>query len=423
MPITREELARRLRRAREACHLKQEDLARHLGVSRSTIAQMEAGNRSVSSLELDKLAYLFGRDIREFLAEEYQQDDVFAVLFRLQPEVAEKQAVQAALREAAALGRELTNLERLLGIERDLTALPAYSFARPRSKWRAIQQGEHTAEEERRRLGLGTAPLPNLAELLESQGLRTAQLELPEDVSGLTLLHEAFGVFIAVNNLEPGHSRLRRRFSYAHEYCHALLDRGQKGIVSRAEGRENLSEVRANVFAAAFLMPTAAVRDFVERLGKGRRSRFQADVFDEDQAHRVSGRSEPGSQAIQMHDVVLLAHHFGVSRLSALYRLKNLGLLTQPELEGLLEQEEAGAGRALQELLDLPEPDAEDARNEFRHRFLALGLEAFRRGEITGAKLRELAELVQVAETDLEQTLQRVGFGEADEDVDGARGN
>jgi len=32
--------------------MKQEDIARHLGVSRSTISQIEAGNRVTSSLEL-----------------------------------------------------------------------------------------------------------------------------------------------------------------------------------------------------------------------------------------------------------------------------------------------------------------------------------------------------------------------------------
>ena len=90
-------------------------------------------------------------------------------------------------------------------------------------------------------------------------------------------------------------------------------------------------------------------------------------------------RTSPGSQDIQMYDVVELAEHFGVSRLAALYRLRNLGLLTEQELNELKRQEEAGQGRQLAQILDLPEPDHEAARNEFRHRFLGLALEAFRR--------------------------------------------
>ena len=61
MAITQLDLAARIRSAREACRLTQENVARHLAVSRPTVAQIEAGNRSVSSLELDKLAHLLKR--------------------------------------------------------------------------------------------------------------------------------------------------------------------------------------------------------------------------------------------------------------------------------------------------------------------------------------------------------------------------
>jgi len=105
MTVNREELGRRLRTAREACRMKQEDVAKHLEVSRSTVAQMELGNRAVTSLELDKLAYLFGRDIREFLAEEFREDDALVALFRRHPEVADEEEVLQALRDCMSLGR------------------------------------------------------------------------------------------------------------------------------------------------------------------------------------------------------------------------------------------------------------------------------------------------------------------------------
>ncbi len=416
MTITREELARRLRRAREACRLKQEDVAGRLGVSRSTIAQIEAGKRNVSSLELDRLAYLYGRDIRDLLAEECREEDTIVALFRSHPELVEQEPMALALRKTVALGHELANLERVLGLEREITAFPSYSLATPMAKWLAVRQGERLAQEERQRLGLGHAALPNVAELLESQGVRTAQLELPEDVSGLTLQSGEIGVFVVVNNLEPGHSRLRRRFSYAHEYCHALVDREQKGTMSCASDRDSLLEVRANAFAAAFLMPRSGVEEFVQRLGKGRPSRLHTEIYDGAHVQRVQGRPEPGSQAIQMHDVVLLAHHFGVSRLAALYRLKNLGFLTTPQFETLREREQGGVGKDLAHLLGLAEPDAEEARNEFRHRFLALALEAFRRDEITYAKLRELAGMVAVSPDALDATLAHGGFGDGEEE-------
>ena len=61
MAINQEELGRRLRQAREACGLTQEQVAEHLGVSRPTVAQMELGNRAITSLELDRLAWLYAR--------------------------------------------------------------------------------------------------------------------------------------------------------------------------------------------------------------------------------------------------------------------------------------------------------------------------------------------------------------------------
>lgn len=407
MSITQEDLARRLRAAREACGLKQEDVARHLNVSRPTVAQIEAGNRAVSSLELDKLAHLYGCGIADLLADEFRENDAVVALFRLHPDIPEQEHLQVALRESMALGRELTNLERLLGIERDRGALPLYPHRPAQSRWQAVQQGEKAALEERRRLQLGDAPLPDITEILESQGVRTAQLQLPEDVSGLTLFDVEIGPFVVANNRLPGHSCLRRRFSYAHEYCHVLLDRERKGTISVTSESNSLMETRANAFAATFLMPSTGLQEFVQSLGKGRASRLQAEVFDQQQAQSVQTRSEPGSQTIQMHDVVLVAHHFGVSRLAALYRLKNLGFLSQKELQTLKEQEEEGQGRKLAGLLGLLDDDDEATRNEFRHRFLALALEAFRREEITRSKLGELARMVDVSEAQLDSVLSR----------------
>src|ERR671923_2210606 len=105
MAISQHELGRRLRTVREACHLTQDDVARHLHLSRSAIVQMELGNRTVTSLELDRLADLFGRDIREFLAEDFREDDALVAFFRRYPDVAQHAEVVEALRKCLALGR------------------------------------------------------------------------------------------------------------------------------------------------------------------------------------------------------------------------------------------------------------------------------------------------------------------------------
>jgi Zn-dependent peptidase ImmA (M78 family)/DNA-binding XRE family transcriptional regulator len=405
MPVDQEELARRLKAAREASHLTQDDVARHLGVSRSTVAQMELGNRAVTSLELDRLAYLYGRDIRAFLADEFRPEDVLVAVFRRHPDMVRNDQVLGAVRGSLAAGREVTNLERLLGVDVDLAALPAYSLKTPATKWEAIQQAERIAADERRRLGLGGAPLPSVGELLESQGVRTAQASLPEDVSGLTVAEPDTGVLVVVNR---EHVAWRRRFSFAHEYCHVLLDRDQKGAISRGADRDTLPEVRANAFAAAFLMPSDGVVTFLQGLAKGQPSRLRAEVYDEQAALPAQARPAAGSQDIQLYDVVLLAHHFGVSRISALYRLKNLKLLNEPEFAALQIQEESGRGKEIAEVLGLPEPD--ESGDGVRARIVTLALEAFRRGEITRAKLAELARQAGVEPERLDRAVADAGL-------------
>lgn len=387
--------------------MTQDDAAKHLGVSRPTFVQIEAGNRSVSSLELDKLAYLFGRDIREFVADAFHDEDSLTALFRAQPAVVGEPAVLDKLRECMALGRELTNLERLVGIDRDLSAVASYPFSMPKARWEAVQQGQRLAEEERRRLGLGHARLPDMSELLESQGVRTGLVDLPNDVSGLTLSDRKVGIFVVANGV---HHYLRRRFSFAHEYAHVVADRDRSGLVSQTSARDDLIEVRANAFAANFLMPEDGARQFVAGLGKGKPSRLFAEVFDEAGYLNVEGRSEPGTQTIQLYDVVQVAHYFGVSRLSALFRLRNLRLLTGAEFEHLKALDDQGKGKQLAKLLGLTEPDHAEMRSEFKHRFLGLALEAYRRDEISRGKLRELVAMVGLTADDLDQLLDDAGI-------------
>lgn len=396
--------------------MTQDEVAKHLGVSRSTVTQIELGNRVLTGLELERLAYLFGRDMRDLVAESFREEEALAALFRAQPEIVGQADVVEKLRECMALGRELTSLERLVGIDKDLSTAAAYPWAVPSNRWEAIQQGARVADEERRRLGLGWGPAPELTELLETQGVRTGLVDLPEDVSGLTLSDRQVGLFVVANRR---HHVARRRFSFAHEYAHVLLDRERFGTVSRAADRDVLIEIRANSFAACFLMPEEGVRQFIAGLGKGKPSRVYERVYDEYDALPVEGRTPPGSQDVQLYDVIQLAHHFGVSRPAALYRLKNLRLVSDAELDRLKAEDDRGKGMEVARWLDLPEPDHTSARNEFRHRFLGLALEAFRRKAITRAKLGELAAMVSLPAADLVRLIEDTGLtGAQDEGSD-----
>jgi len=410
MPIDQIELGRRIRRAREACAMTQEEVADRLGVSRAIVVQIEQGKRAVSGLELQQLAYLFARDIREFLAEDFAEDDVVHALFRSHEDVGED-GVKQALRDCIALGHELTSLEDLLGISRATVTVATYSHVIPRTRWEAIQVGEHVALEERRRLGLGSAPLGDVSSLLEAQGIRTGTVPMPDTVSGLMISHAKVGPFVVVNET---HHAVRRRFSWCHEYAHVLLDTDTVGLVSRDKDRDDLREVRANSFAANFLMPEEGVRQLIASFGKGAESRVHAEIFDEAGVVPIDSRAEPGTQEIQLYDVIQMAHLYGISPLSALYRLRNLKLLTESEFERLKRMDSEGRSRTIGNLLGYPQLESIEQRGEFQRRFLSLGLEALRREKITQSKFFELAERVNVPRLAAQGLLENAGIDDGE---------
>jgi Zn-dependent peptidase ImmA (M78 family)/DNA-binding XRE family transcriptional regulator len=397
--LDKEELGRRLKAAREAAGLTQEDVAVQIGLSRGALAQVEAGTKAPNSLHLVRLADIYRRELGELLAEEFDEAgrDPLTALFRADRELAGDRARASAVTESAKLCREYTNLETLLGIDQDRVYDVTYNTPLMRTRWDAIRQGERLAELERARLSLGEEPLTNAAELLEAQGVRFIELSLSESISGLFLSDSRYGPSIIVNE---DHSPRRRRFSCAHEYCHVLVDRDRGGLVSRAENHEELPEVRANAFAAAFLMPEGSVRAFVRRLGKGEQSRSQLRAYDGTAVVEGQRRREAGSQDIQVYDVAHLAHHFGVSYETALYRLLNLKLVTEEERGVLAQQKEAAAG--IMRFLG-PEPDAKaPGHKSFRHQLVLLAVEALRREAISRAKLREVCDLAHVQPTEFE---------------------
>ena len=414
MTVTANELARRLRTARQALSMTQRDAAQDasesLGkpISCPAIAQMETGQRAVSLWELQHLARAYGRDMREFLSDSFRTEDTLSVLLRTHPEILSRSLLHA-LRQALAVGRELSNLEQRLALDRNGERIPRYAWNAPQTRGDAVTQGERMAEAERQRLDLGTAPVPDMPDLLERQGIRTVLAALPDDVSGLMLQDAAAGILVAVN---AGHPPLRRRFSFAHEYAHALLDCPQRGTVSRTRDSANLPEVRANAFAASFFMPKTGVERFFQGMAKGHAPHEQ-EFFDEAGTVRASARHAPGNRDVTLYDAALLAHYFRVSRAAAIYRLKRLHLIDHATFAALQEQERNNAGTAIAQWLDLPEPDPAEARGRVQGRFLALAVEAYRRETITRGKLRELAALANVDNGRLERVLKAAGIHRA----------
>jgi transcriptional regulator with XRE-family HTH domain len=67
--IDRQDLARRLKEAREYLELSQDEVASVLNVPRSAVSLIEAGQRRVEALELQRLAAIYQRPIGYFTGE------------------------------------------------------------------------------------------------------------------------------------------------------------------------------------------------------------------------------------------------------------------------------------------------------------------------------------------------------------------
>ena len=162
--------------------------------------QMETGQkRGVSDLELYGLAQLCFRDVGDFLEDRFEESNPVTAMFRAHPELRESPAATASLRVCGEVHREAANLHELLELHSGISPIPEYSLRAPKSKWNAVQQGRAAAEKERRRLDLGIAPLPDVANLLGAQGISTVLVEMDDGISGLTLISADGNVLVAAN--------------------------------------------------------------------------------------------------------------------------------------------------------------------------------------------------------------------------------
>ena len=390
-------IVERLRRAREALGFTQSVVAEQLGLPRTAVTQLEAGQRRVSGYELERLARLYGRKVEEFFLEDFAPEAEVGVLFRSQLHAEPAPALLEAVGRFRELDQRLSDLEDALGIEGGDGELQLPGGVRAaENTMHAVRQGQRAAVEERRRRGLGDQPLPDLAELFESWGVRTFFADLPEGVDGFTLQDPMVRPFLVVTkHAIPS----RTRFNLAHEYGHVVMDRSVRGNLTCQQNRAESPEVRANAFAAAFLMPEEGVAQFLAGLGK-RKRQTTATILEGSGTRTVRNTQSGETSALQAIHVVQVALHFGASRGAALYRLASLDYLNNAEREQL-HAELAARGGELEKLLLSPEererggrvlPDA-DAAAASRRRMLGLLLEALRRGEVSRDWAREAMEL------------------------------
>jgi Zn-dependent peptidase ImmA (M78 family)/transcriptional regulator with XRE-family HTH domain len=403
MPIDFPAIGKRLKEARVNCDLSQEEVAKGLKIPRVSVVQIENGERQVTIDQLGAFAKLFRRPLSEFFIE--QPEEMLVAILRAAPELESRELIEAEIMRHVTICSRGAELEQLLDIPAR-TGPPAYSLLAPMNAGEAVEQGLHLARQERLRLGLGDNPIPDMADLISATGIWATGAVFPEILSGMFLRHRSIGMVILVNFR---HARVRKRFSYAHEYAHALLDRDQTATISFERNRTDLLEVRANAFAAGFLLPSAGVRSFLRSRRKGLQSKLESVVYDpfiehdDDEPVRAITRTVAGSQTIAYQDVASLAHLYGTSYQAAAYRLKGLGHINERDLKELLDKQAFGREYSKTLRFDKDNEDGVDNEKDPREgdreligQIVDLTIEAYRRGLLSRDRISELGNTLGI---------------------------
>lgn len=73
--LSQKQIGQRIMELRKMKDMSQEDLAKSIGISRPSLAQIELGNRFIDVFELYKLSLVFGFSLDEFLSADFKVEE------------------------------------------------------------------------------------------------------------------------------------------------------------------------------------------------------------------------------------------------------------------------------------------------------------------------------------------------------------
>ncbi len=239
------EVGERVAEAREAAGLSQGELAEHLGVDRTAVVRMEAGDRRITALELFRLAKAL---------------DVPPAHLVSRPPAALVSRRTALEPNADTSSRERYRLDaRLEEHARNAEWLVDHGFLVPPEPDPRVARGAgrvdplRLARAARSVAEVPSGPLGPLADVLERLGLYLTVVD--EAAEGASLLLRGYGVAVISGRFPPG----RLRWTAAHELGHHLLQdeyHSDAGVAASRDEREQC----INLFAGEFLLPEADLR-------------------------------------------------------------------------------------------------------------------------------------------------------------------
>ncbi|MFO7952723.1 MAG: XRE family transcriptional regulator [Bacillota bacterium] len=282
-------IGEKIRLARRANGLSLRDLADLVGVSHTAIAKYEHGRDTPNSDLLLRIAKQLGVKIEYF----FRNTTVNLSI----PEYRKKNTLKRK-QENAIMAKIEEWLERYLAVEElfpnqqvlNESVFPAHL----KDTVQNPEESENIAEQLRDEWQLGLDPIENFSDLLEDRGIKVGLLDGSNGFDACTFTMGDGTPVIALSLDLPGD---RQRFNLAHELGHFFV---------KAEDKK-MKEKSAHRFAGAFLVPAQMAR---LELGKHRNS-------------------------INLYELHLLKHKYGLSMQAWIYRAKDLGIISESSANGL----------------------------------------------------------------------------------------
>ncbi|KAB8165785.1 helix-turn-helix domain-containing protein [Streptomyces sp. 3MP-14] len=255
------EVGERIAEARLAAGLSQGELAARVGLDRTAVVRVEAGERRVSALELSRLGEALGVPIGHFLS----RPPASLVSRRTALEEVSDEASRTRYRLDARLEEHARNARWL--VDEGFLVPPALDGLLRRSGAEGAVDPGDLAGRARAVLGVPSGPLGPMADVVERFGLFLTVVDEPAE--GASLLEDGYGVAVISHRAMPG----RRRWTAAHELGHHLLQDAYHSDAGVAAGRDERERL-IDRFAENFLLPSEDVLIGWQQVGNGRSSRL-----------------------------------------------------------------------------------------------------------------------------------------------------
>lgn len=253
-------IAEKIQYYRKKVNLTQEDLAKKLGLARTSVTAIEKGERKLKASEIIQVSEILNIPLLELTRESSFDPKEYKVQFRkMVGNNTNNEMEELAMEEFYGYCEKYSELQKRIIYSNFINSeVPEFS----RQEYSLKEGAKKLAERERERLNLGTDPVSSLREILEMEcGLLIFFAPNKNvKISGAYLFNEVIGGCIFINSSHPFE---RRRFTLAHEYAHFLADRKlisiDKDELFETRFRKEDSEKFADLFAVNFLMPEETV--------------------------------------------------------------------------------------------------------------------------------------------------------------------